>query len=302
MVGTYYDYADTSDFSRIPSFTEGSFLRNADAAGAATVIQLTDLPEHESLDLEFVLAIIDRWDGNDPGEGPDSLRIEVDGTLVLNKTFSNIAAHGQSYAPSSDALLRSGTDLGFGAAADSLYDLTHMGACARSPIPAATAEIRIYAEGPNYGNRAESWAIDNFRIRLNDADGASISVLATDFDGGLPENFSGSGQIVPVEGFGATVTRVDEGVVEAGMWLDPATGFTDGDPATALSDSAAEFRRPLSGPVLLRPGGRRRVGAGRFRRGFRRRPSPVDRRPADPRSEPHRLGRSSRPESSSSPR
>ena len=108
LIGSYFDYDDTSTFSRIPSFVDGSFLRNDAEAGQATVIQLADLPEHESLDMEFVLAIIDSWDGDHVTDGPDELFVEVDGTVVFQESLANVDGPSQSFVPTPDATLRSG--------------------------------------------------------------------------------------------------------------------------------------------------------------------------------------------------
>ncbi|MCU0979306.1 MAG: PA14 domain-containing protein, partial [Pirellulaceae bacterium] len=256
LVGSFHDYADSSVFGRIPSFVDGNFLRNAGAAGAAVVIDLADLPVHASLDLEFVLAMIDSWDGSDATHGPDALRVEVDGTVVFDQTFSNVTGRPQSYVPAPEALLRSGSDLGFGIAKDSLYDLTGAGALRGIVHTASTAQIRIFAFGAGYGGgNDESWAVDNLQILANDAGGASTIVLATDFNVGVPGNITGAGELVPVGGFGASVTRLDTAIVDPGRWVNAAEGFGSNDPATAIPGLLKNFAARWRGQLYFDPPG-----------------------------------------------
>ena len=64
----------------------GNFLRIADGAsptGVAT-LTLTDLPAHTSVDLSFLLAIIDTWDGSGSAPPqPDFFNVTVDGAPVF---------------------------------------------------------------------------------------------------------------------------------------------------------------------------------------------------------------------------
>src|SRR5687768_16179478 len=71
-----------------PSATRGyeklgfgdTFLRNHSAGRAAsrTTLRLFDLPDHSSIDLDFLLAIIGSWDGPAAHYGGDTFRIKVD--------------------------------------------------------------------------------------------------------------------------------------------------------------------------------------------------------------------------------
>ena len=58
---------------------------------------LTGLPEHDQLEVEFTLYIFDTWDGNDLVSGPDLWHFHVDGAAQINTTFSNILGNQQSY-------------------------------------------------------------------------------------------------------------------------------------------------------------------------------------------------------------
>ena len=50
-----------------------------------TTLTLTGLPSHTSLDLDFVLAILESWDGEDGDHGPDHFNVSVDGNLVFSE-------------------------------------------------------------------------------------------------------------------------------------------------------------------------------------------------------------------------
>nr|WP_068892638.1 hypothetical protein [Pedobacter panaciterrae] len=57
-------------------------------------LSLTNLPEHDLIDISFDLYIHDSWEGNKPGqddvEGPDIWQLLVNNTVYINTTFSNI--------------------------------------------------------------------------------------------------------------------------------------------------------------------------------------------------------------------
>ncbi|NIM95719.1 MAG: hypothetical protein GTO18_18620, partial [Anaerolineales bacterium] len=80
----------------------GIFLRNTSGGGeppgipgSPTTLTLTGLPPHASVDINFLLAIIDSWDGSEAGEGPggcldchpDIFTVTVDGVTVFSEAF-----------------------------------------------------------------------------------------------------------------------------------------------------------------------------------------------------------------------
>ncbi|NIM95690.1 MAG: hypothetical protein GTO18_18475, partial [Anaerolineales bacterium] len=80
----------------------GLFLRNTSGGGepprtpgSPTTLTLTGLPPHISVDINFLLAIIDSWDGSEPGEDPggcldchpDIFTVTVDGVTVFSEAF-----------------------------------------------------------------------------------------------------------------------------------------------------------------------------------------------------------------------
>ena len=91
---------------------DASFLKSSSSA----TLTLTNLPEHDRIDIGFLLAIIDSWDGNDRGGWPtgDFFNVLVDGAPVFRESFSAFSLADQSYSPPTGGLLSFGTQLGFG--------------------------------------------------------------------------------------------------------------------------------------------------------------------------------------------
>src|SRR5207249_275852 len=88
----------------------------------ATTLRLTGLPPHTSIDLDFLLAVIDSWDGSNATSGPDLFNVTVDEKSIFSETFTNVGG-SQSYVPPAGVRLSAGTDRGFAAFPDSIYDL-----------------------------------------------------------------------------------------------------------------------------------------------------------------------------------
>jgi hypothetical protein len=91
----------------------GAFLRNTTGGiptgtpGDATVLTLKNLPPHSSIDLEFLLAIIDSWDGGIPNDpfGSDTFNVTIDGASIFSQTYFNSRA-GSPSGPSHFKLYR----------------------------------------------------------------------------------------------------------------------------------------------------------------------------------------------------
>lgn len=69
----------------------GNFLRNTSLGdpAAATTITLQNLPEHTAIDINFLLAIMDSWDGDEnvsPQYAPDYFTVAIDGTEIVKVT------------------------------------------------------------------------------------------------------------------------------------------------------------------------------------------------------------------------
>jgi hypothetical protein len=150
----------------------GNFLRNAALGNpaSATVLTLTGLPLHSSIDLNFLLAIIDSWDGSLGVAHPDILNIEVDDTLIFSKTFDIFDFHDQSYSPPPGVQLTWNTARGFSGWNDAAYDMGLDPVFDGIPHTSSTLKIEWYASGGGWqGGDDESWAIDNVEVIVNPA-------------------------------------------------------------------------------------------------------------------------------------
>lgn len=159
----------------------GRFLRN-DATGIpapATTWTLTGLPEHEAVEVGFLLALIDTWDGSpgparvaaggsvDSTHAPDFLTVTVDGAVVLRETFYFISPTAQSYDERDGTLLHRGSDIGFSPAWDLAFDLRRHPALRGIPHRGPTLTLSIFADGAGWqGADDESWGIDDLRIAI----------------------------------------------------------------------------------------------------------------------------------------
>jgi hypothetical protein len=154
----------------------GNFLRNATGdyasgdmgiPGLPTTLTLTGLPPHTSIDINFLLAIIDSWDGSGPGGccHPDILTVTVDGNIVFSESFGFM---NPSFVPPRYVLLEEYTPLGFNPDFDdAAYDMGLNPAFDDIPHSGNTLTIEWYASGAGWqGGDDESWAIDNLEIIL----------------------------------------------------------------------------------------------------------------------------------------
>jgi hypothetical protein len=160
----------------------GDFLRNDTGGdygsgggpigtpGEPTRLTLTKLPRHSSVDINFLLAIIDWWDGSGP-EGcpichPDIFNVRVDGVLVFSESFG---FHGPTFVPPPGVLLAV-SPLGFDPGTDdAAYDMGLNPTFDNIPHTAKTLTIEWFADGAGWqGGIDESWAIDNLEIVLNE--------------------------------------------------------------------------------------------------------------------------------------
>jgi hypothetical protein len=149
------------------------FLRNATGGNpaASSTLSLSGLAAHTQLELSFLLAVIDSWDGTAPVDGPDAFNVKVDGTLVFSGTYTNFAG-GEAYQ---GTRLFFAQDAGFssGLAVDSAYLIGFT-----VPHTASTASIEFFADGEGYGGGTdESWAIDNLAVTSGVPEPRSILLL-----------------------------------------------------------------------------------------------------------------------------
>jgi len=137
-------------------------------------LQLTGLPPHNRVRLEFDLYLIRSWDGNDPIYGPDNFRVAVEnGPSLLDTTFAcAISAATQSYPfgpgnpspPLTGAAERGTLGYGFGnyADLDAVYHFSLGFAHQDSGLSLdfAGAGLQEVAD--------ESWGLDNVRVTVEE--------------------------------------------------------------------------------------------------------------------------------------
>ncbi len=146
----------------------GNFLRSA--TGNTVTLSLSNLPQHDTISLEFLFAAIDSLDGTGTFPAGDYFRIVFDGTILFSESFANaLPDQIQSYVPPAGVELARRVDLGFqgpgGYYTDSAYNLgadprflnfTHTGSSAQ-------IDFYIFGEG-NQSLDDESWAMDSLRV------------------------------------------------------------------------------------------------------------------------------------------
>ncbi len=140
----------------------------------AAQLSLQNLPAHDSIDLNFLLAIIDSWDGNGAALGPDTFTVTVDGNSVFSQIFNNAVTGMQTYVPPPNVELVRRVDLGFGQNnldfLDSGYNVGLDSSFSGIPHTASTLTIDFVASGPNlqfFGD--ESFGLENMSVVLNSA-------------------------------------------------------------------------------------------------------------------------------------
>ena len=142
----------------------GNMLRNPTSKPAQpTTLTLTNLPSHTSVNLNFLFAAIDSWDGVNNKYGIDYLNVTVDGTLVFTRALMAVPP------PPGEQLImgyyQSGWGLNYG---DHAYNLGIDSAFTNIAHSAGSLTIAWYASGsPWQGGLDESWGIDNVGVTLD---------------------------------------------------------------------------------------------------------------------------------------
>jgi len=160
----------------------GKFVRNKSQGNpaAATTLTLIGLPEHKSINIKFLLALIDTWDGNcgptrvaaggaaNSTHCPDYFNVVVDGDTVFKETFFFESALPQSYDEKSrGTLLSRGVDFNTGGY-DLAYDMSRDSAFQHILHSRDTAVISFFASGAGWqGGDDESWGIDDLTVEID---------------------------------------------------------------------------------------------------------------------------------------
>ena len=144
------------------------FLRNQAGGNPSepTTLILENLPPHQSLGLDFLLAVIDSWDGD------ERFTITVDGVEVFGETFRNVGNGGSFGYPAGSLIFRD-EDVGFNGAqsyVEAGYDMGRVPSLRNIPHTASSATISWFVTGDGWEAGAdESWAIDNLKVTVTSA-------------------------------------------------------------------------------------------------------------------------------------
>ena len=146
----------------------GTFLRSATAN--LVTLNLSGLPAHDTITLEFLFAAIDSLDGTGTFPAGDFFKIVFDGATLFSESFANaLSTQIQSYVPPPGVELARRVDLGFsgpgGFFTDSAYNLGADPRFANFAHTSATAKIDFFMFGEGLQSLDdESWAMDNLRV------------------------------------------------------------------------------------------------------------------------------------------
>jgi hypothetical protein len=171
QIGREY-WSGVGSIESVQGYTEdgfdGTFLRNTASGNPAskTTLTLTDLPEHTSIDLEFLLAIIDSWDGSPPGGccNPDIFNVFVDGIEIFSESFGGNSATYD--LPPIGERNQKGFNPNY---KDVSYNMTNDNRFQNIPHTSNTLTIDFFASGQGWqAGFDESWAIENVAVGLDD--------------------------------------------------------------------------------------------------------------------------------------
>ncbi|MEI7979362.1 MAG: PKD domain-containing protein [Bacteroidota bacterium] len=157
----------------LKSYNGGSVLGNL--SNQQAIFNLTGIPTHTSVQIDFDLYLNDSWDGNSTDIiggsliGKDIWKMDVDGNSLINTTFSNFSYRTQSYPGNIPAINLSGTD----AVSTNLATVCNHGAGAGTSvyhisktITHSNPSISVVLEGLGLESVCnESWSIDNFVVQ-----------------------------------------------------------------------------------------------------------------------------------------
>ncbi len=153
----------------------GSMLRNDTVSPIVpTTLTLTGLPTHTGVDINFLLAIIDSWDGINGNPGPDTFVVQVDGVTRVSQVF---AIQSGTDGPGAPADLGPLQDRGFSGFNDRGFNMGNVSAL-NFAHSSSTLVINFFTLDPGWqGTTDESWGLDNLSIDLITSDTAPPSVV-----------------------------------------------------------------------------------------------------------------------------
>ena len=142
------------------------------APGLPTTLTLTNLPGHTSLKLDFLLAVVDSWDGARDAN-PDMFHVTIDGQSVFAYYLQNFGGHAtQNWPDWQNSIIAEGSLCKNSGWNDALYNAGISAAFQPIAHTSSTVTIQWWADGPGwqgggiYGENDESWGIDNLTVTV----------------------------------------------------------------------------------------------------------------------------------------
>lgn len=148
----------SQDYSALAGF-DSQFAR-----GTSITAQLSGMPAHTSVSIDFLLAVIDSWDGlGGAAAGPDVFEVKVDGVTVFSAGYDIFNAGDQSAVLGTQ--LAYNVPLGFSGWNDAAYDMASVAALHGIAHSAANMTVQFLFAN-SQGLSDESFAIENLRISV----------------------------------------------------------------------------------------------------------------------------------------
>jgi len=223
--GAEWSDATTSDGGAALSRFLGDFANLTDT------LALADLPAHSGVTMLWDLFIIDSWDGNTGGVGPDWWGLNVSGRPApeVERTFSIFDRNNQTYGGNPD---QTGNFYRGGWSEDLYRDVGLV-------FPHSGGELSLGFYGRNLqGVGDESWGIDNLRVLLTDPVGvANVATFVIERTGpSVTDCQPGDPAVAPLDHFDVTFS-------------EPINAATFGADDVTLTGPAGDI--PVNQPVLV---------------------------------------------------
>ncbi|MHB1036317.1 MAG: Ig-like domain-containing protein [Pirellulales bacterium] len=213
------------------------FLRNNVRPAEPTTLTLTNLPPHTSIDLKFLLAILDTWDST------DYLTVVVDGKTVFVESFPLLGEPSPRYnAPPGVQLLAKPVNLGFASSGESAWNLGLDPRLSHISHTANTLTVEWVASKNWEGGSNESWAIDNVEVVVHQT---LPGVLANDID---PEGDSLTAALLDGPAHGTLVFHAN-----GNFTYTPDAGYVGLDTFTYTASDGTLGSEPATVTIAVAP-------------------------------------------------
>lgn len=172
------------------------------------ILNLSGLPAHDKIKVEFDLYIHDTWDGNNVESGPDIWNMKVDGGSVINTTFSNWwfnPYNTQAYPnniPASNPNYTGSVETNLPTACNSLVSTLSTKYRISKVVDHSASSLALLLEAIGIEVACnESWSIDSLSIQMGSTSGVVTNSGAVQWSNG---STSTNSTIVVTPGLGNT--------------------------------------------------------------------------------------------------